>query len=110
MNLVATYLIGRQNANGSWDYTSRTHGDTSISQYALLGLWECENAGFEVPPSVWDKAAGWYLSVQASGGSWNYHRDEAQYRDNLSMTAAGVGSLLLCKRQLDRFRQIQARQ
>ena len=44
MSLVATYLLGRQNANGSWDYTSRTgptNGDTSISQYAILGLWEC---------------------------------------------------------------------
>src|SRR4051812_44803365 len=60
MSLVAGYLLGRQNANGSWDYTSRTQGDTSISQYAILGLWECENAGFDVPPSVWDKAAAWY--------------------------------------------------
>ena len=108
INLIGTYLIGRQNANGSWDYTGRPHGDTSISQYALLGLWECDNAGFEVPPSVWDKAASWYLSVQqSSSGSWNYHRDEPSYLDNLSMTAAGVGSLLLCKRQLDRFRQSQ---
>jgi hypothetical protein len=105
INLIATYLIGRQNVNGSWDYTSRPHGDTSISQYALLGLWECENAGFEVPPNVWDRAASWYLSVQASGGSWNYHRDETSYLDNLSMTAAGVGSLLLCKRQLERLKR-----
>jgi hypothetical protein len=105
INTIASFLIGRQNPNGSWDYTHRPHGDTSISQYALLGLWECSNAGFDVPPSVWDKAAGWYCSVQGPEGSWNYHRDEAQYLDNLSMTAAGVGSLLLCKRQLERFRQ-----
>jgi hypothetical protein len=105
INLIATYLLGRQNANGSWDYTSRQHGDTSISQYALLGLWECENAGFEVPPSVWDNAASWYISVQGPSGSWNYHRDQPEYQENVSMTAAGVGSLLICKRQLERFRQ-----
>ncbi|QEH33881.1 hypothetical protein OJF2_24130 [Aquisphaera giovannonii] len=105
INLVATFLIGRQNANGSWDYTHRQQGDASISQYALLGLWECENAGFDVPPSVWDRAAAWYLSVQGSAGSWNYHRDQAEYQDNMSMTAAGVGSLLLCKRQLELYRQ-----
>jgi hypothetical protein len=108
MSLVASYLLGRQNANGSWDYTSRngpTNGDTSISQYAILGLWECENAGVDVPPSVWDKAAAWYLKVQASGGSWNYHRDQPEFGENMSMTAAGVGSLLICKRQLERFRQ-----
>ena len=104
INLVATYLIGRQNINGSWDYTQRPHGDTSISQYALLGLWECENSGFQVPPTVWDRAASWFLSSQASGGSWNYHRDQSEYGENISMTAAGVGSLLLCKRQLERIR------
>src|SRR5271157_435671 len=71
----------------------------------LLDLWECENSGVNVPPSVWDRAASWYLSVQASAGSWNYHRDQPEYADSLSMTAAGVGSLLLCKRQLERFRE-----
>jgi hypothetical protein len=105
INLIATYLIGKQKTNGSWDYNHRTQGDSSISQYALLGLWECDIAGFEVPPSVWDRAASWYLSKQAPGGSWNYHRDEPSYSETLSMTAAGVGSLLLCKRQLERFRQ-----
>jgi len=105
INQVATYLIGMQKANGSWDYVQRSRGDCSISQYALLGLWECENSGVVIPPSVWDRAASWYLSVQASAGSWNYHRDQPEYADSLSMTAAGVGSLLLCKRQLERFRE-----
>ncbi|MGC8638316.1 MAG: HEAT repeat domain-containing protein [Isosphaeraceae bacterium] len=105
LDLVATYLLGKQKANGSWDYDTRPYGDTSISQYALLGLWECDNAGIDIPPSVWDRAAGWYLSKQGSGGSWNYHRDQPEYRENMSMTAAGVGSLLLCKRQLERYRQ-----
>ncbi len=105
LNLVATYLMGMQKANGSWDYLARTQGDCSISQYALLGLWECDNSGVTIPPAVWDRAASWYLSVQSSSGSWNYHRDQPEYADNLSMTAAGVGSLLLCKRQLERFRE-----
>jgi HEAT repeats len=105
INLVGTFLLGRQKANGSWDYANRPFGDTSISQYALLGLWECENAGFEVSPSVWDRAAAWYLSKQAPGGSWNYHRDQPEFGETMTMTAAGVGSLLLCKRQLEGFRQ-----
>jgi len=102
---VATYLIGRQNGNGSWDYSTRTQGDTSISQYAVLGLWEAENAGADVPPSVWDRAASWYMSVQSGAGSWNYHRDEPQHPETCAMTAAGVGSLLICQRQLERYRQ-----
>jgi hypothetical protein len=105
VNLVGSFLLGRQKPNGSWDYVVRTNGDTSISQYALLGLWECENAGFEVPPSVWDRAAAWYLSKQAPGGSWTYHRDQPEFGETMTMTAAGVGSLLLCKRQLEDFRQ-----
>jgi hypothetical protein len=103
---AAQYLIGRQNANGSWDYVQRTAGDTSISQYAVLGLWEAENGGVEVTPRVWDNAAQWYLSVQSGQGSWNYHRDEsASNPETISMTAAGVGSLLICQRQLARHRR-----
>ncbi len=104
IELIAAYLRGRQNGNGSWDYSGRTMGDTSISQYAVLGLWEAENAGVDVSPSVWDRAAEWYMSVQSGAGSWNYHRDEPQHPETLSMTAAGVGSLLICRRQLDRYR------
>jgi hypothetical protein len=107
ISAIASYLSGNQNGNGSWDYSGRTQGDTSISQYAVLGLWECENAGAEVSPSVWDRAASWYLSVQGSAGSWNYHRDEVQYAETVSMTAAGVGSLLICQRQLQRYRKAQ---
>jgi hypothetical protein len=102
----ANYIIGKQNANGSWDYENRPgRGDCSISQYAILGLWEAENAGAKVPASVWDRAAGFYLSVQSPNGTWNYHRDEpAMYPDSMSMTAAGIGSLLICDRQLQRYR------
>ncbi len=62
---IAQYLMGKQNANGSWDYQYRTAGDSSISQYAVLGLWEASNAGADVPPTVFDRAARWYMSTQA---------------------------------------------
>jgi hypothetical protein len=101
---LAQYLISRQKANGSWDYDSRTFGDTSISQYAILGLWEASNAGADVSPAVFDRAAGWFLSTQGSDGGWSYHADE--HRDNtMTMTAAGTSSLLLCARQLARYRE-----
>lgn len=100
---VAQFLIGKQKANGSWDYDNRSGGDTSISQYAVLGLWEADNAGARVTPAVWDRAAQWYLSSQAAGGSWSYHRDESNYPETISMTAAGVGSLLICKRQITKY-------
>ena len=103
---IAAYIKGHQNPNGSWDYSHRNQGDTSISQYAVLGLWEAENAGVEVAPSTWDRAAEWYMSVQSGQGSWTYHRDEGSAQpETVSMTAAGVGSLLICQRQLERYRQ-----
>lgn len=107
IDLVAIYLKGRQNPNGSWDYSGRDDGDTSISQYAVLGLWEAENAGANVSPSVWDRAAQWYLESERAGGGWNYHRDGSN-PETVSMTAAGVGSLMICRRQLSRYREKRA--
>lgn len=103
MEIIGQYLVGKQKANGSWDYDTRVSGDTSIAQYAILGLWETENAGALVEPSVWDRAAQWFMSTQSAGGSWCYHRDEGN-PETVSMTAAGVGSLLICQRQLTRYR------
>ncbi len=104
---VANYLINSQLGNGGWDYSHRTAGDTSMSQYALLGLWEADGAGVLIPPRVWDRAASWFLSVQTSGGSWNYHRDETQWPETISMSAAGVGSLYLCQGLLAKHRKGQ---
>ncbi len=107
IDAASQYIIGRQLASGGWDYTERTQGDESISQYCLLALWEAENAGIVVPPVVWDRAARFYLSVQASGGSWTYHRDAPNQGETISMTAAGIGSLMLCEQQLARHRKGQ---
>ena len=104
IELIAAYLKSRQNPNGSWDYGGRDDGDTSISQYAVLGMWEAENAGVRVSPTVWDQAAQWYIESQRGGGGWNYHRDGPN-PETVSMTAAGVGSLLICRRQLGRYRE-----
>ncbi len=102
---AAKFIASRQKANGSWDYTGRTAGDTSISQYAILGLWEAENAGIEVNPAIWDRAAQWFLSTQSSQGSWNYHRDEPHNPETIAMTAAGTGSLLICQQQLATYKR-----
>ncbi len=101
---IARFLASRQNANGSWDYRTRTTGDTSISQYAVLGLWEAENAGVRIEPVIWDRAAGFFIGSQRGGGSFTYHPGESA-DETISMTAAGVGSLLICSRQLQPYRQ-----
>ncbi len=104
---AASHIASKQNANGSWDYAHRSAGDTSISQYAILGLWEASTAGVNVSPSVWDRAAGWCLKNQAAGGSWDYHRDEGS-PETLSMTAAGIGTVLICQRQLADYKRALA--
>ena len=105
LSMIVSYLTSHQNANGSWDYSGRTFGDTSITQYAILGLWEAENSGVEVSPAVWERIAGWLMSTQCADGGWIYHKDEAgQYAETVAMTTAAVGSLLICHRQLEPYR------
>ncbi len=103
IDAATQFLLGRQNANGSWDYQGRSSGDCSISQYAVLGLWEAENAGASVPPATWDRAALFFLGAQRPTGAWVYHPGESG-EETISMTAAGVGSVLICARQLAPYR------
>ena len=79
IELVAAYLKSRQNANGSWDYSGRTDGDTSISQYAVLGLWEAENAGVDVSPvGLGPRGSVVHVGRRAAAEAGIYHRDEAE--------------------------------
>ena len=60
------YLIGRQNANGSWDYTqpaARRHLDLAVRRCS--GSGRPRTPASTSRPPVWDRAAGWFLSVQA---------------------------------------------
>lgn len=109
---IADYLISKQNPNGSWDYIdrNRTAGDTSQTQYAVLGLWAASRAGIDVPVAVWDGAARWHLATQLGDGGWTYHPDEN--RDSRhTMTVAGIGSLYVCRMHLtgagERSRSVQ---
>ena len=99
--------MSQQMANGAWDYSTRTDGDTSMTQYAILALWEAENAGIAVRPEVWDRAAAFYLKSQSPAGSWTYHRDAPNQGETISMSAAGLGSLLICQKQLTKHRKGQ---
>ncbi|HEY2154164.1 MAG TPA: HEAT repeat domain-containing protein [Isosphaeraceae bacterium] len=106
---AAAHLVSKQKSAGCWGYDGGPNGDTSISQYAVLGLWEAENAGVRVSPSVWDNAATWFISVQWTSGGWVYHPGEGG-ADTMSMTAAGAGSLLICRRQLSAYKRLVAEQ
>jgi hypothetical protein len=105
---IANFLIAQQNSEGDWDYPAnggKTNGDTSISQYGMLGLWEAVRSGVEVPVGVWDKAAQWHVTRQSSDGGFSYHPvPNASVGQNTesthSMTVAGTGSLLVARQFL----------
>ena len=104
LEIIARYLLERQRPHGGWHYpvspgSSQDFGDTSISQYAILGLWAAVRAGVEVPIETWERAAKWLQASQCRDGGFTYHPNENNNQGNPtgSMTAAGTGSLLVIR-------------
>ncbi len=101
----------RQKPHGAWGYplTHEKHGqtcDTSMTQYAILGLWEAEDqAGIETQRLVWDRVARWLLLTQDDSGGFGYQgqpatrlgRTTKQSGVKHSMTVAALGSLYIVK-------------
>lgn len=102
IDTIARYLMSNQSKEGHWHYPNQMEGDTSISQYAMLGLWEAQRAGIVVPLEVWDRSASWHTRMQQRDGGFAYHPSPfAQVSASLhSMTAAGIGSLRISRRFL----------
>ena len=74
LKAISNYIVERQLSSGSWYYPNQEGtGDTSITQYSLLGLWAARRAGIEVPKSVWDRAARWLSATQLPNGAFIYH-------------------------------------
>ncbi len=104
-------LHRRQKDHGAWGYppSNPNNGrtcDTSMTQYAVLGLWEAEDlAGIETPRLVWDRVARWLLLTQDPGGGVGYQgrpaetlgKNVKQSGVKHSMTVAALGSLYIVK-------------
>ncbi|QDU79354.1 hypothetical protein Pla110_10620 [Polystyrenella longa] len=101
MEMLTKYIVGRQRGDGAWDYTNKDarNGDTSQTQYALLGLWSAHKAGIPFSPSVWDKAALWHIQVQGADGGFSYHPFPGN-RSTHSMSVAGACNMLIIRRHL----------
>ncbi|MBI4711842.1 MAG: hypothetical protein HY762_00835, partial [Planctomycetes bacterium] len=69
--------------------------DNSNTQYALLGLRACAEAGIELPVEVWRDSESHLLRTQNPDGGWCYH--DAGNPSYGSMTAGGLGGLAICK-------------
>lgn len=72
-------------------------GDISNSQFALLGLRSCAEAGVEIPMATWKAAETYFAKIQEANGGWGYHfngqKDKTTYG---SMTCAGITALAIC--------------
>jgi hypothetical protein len=100
----STILLAEAKPNGGYWYSRVPFDiyDHSISQFALLGLAACNDAGVEVPDEYWDKSNEMWRTDQLGDGSWNYRNKGAggELNSTSSMTAAGIASLFLLRSRL----------
>ncbi len=77
-------------------------GDNSNTQVALLGLYNAERAGFQVPKIVWQRAMDHYVRTQAQDGGWGYKLTIPVLRPKpyANMTIASTISLQLCEEMI----------
>ncbi len=73
--------------------------DNSNSQYGLLGVWSGAQSGISVGSNYWQAVAQHWIACATPAGTWGYEANgSAPY---LSMTLAGVASLLVSHEYLD---------
>lgn len=95
-----------QRDTGGFDYGGTGgvfHGDISVSQYGVLGMWACRMAEIPVPMEDWERVTNWLLRVQDPGGGYGYKATDpgnttrvSQPEVRQSLSAAGLGSLCIC--------------
>jgi hypothetical protein len=100
ISLLLAELAGRQLPNGPWTYKGARRGDTSQTQYAVLGAWAAKSAGVQAPRTLMDGVTNWLIRTQTPDGAWGYHASDpgnfirvTQTQVRPTMGVAGVGSL-----------------
>lgn len=98
---IVNYLKTTQNAAGFWTYPGETDPDTSITQYAMLGLWAAERTGMQTDLGMWGRAANWLMRTQMADGGFSYRPGTTggfdMGKSAPSMTNAGTGCLLIAR-------------
>lgn len=96
-------LLRRQKSHGGWGYAGEPTGDTSQTQYAVLGMWMAQKvAKIQIPIEAQESCAGWLMRTQDPSGGWGYQGVDPgvmtrveQSRTTQSLSAAGCGSLYI---------------
>lgn len=93
------YLVGRQRADGGWGHKYEKayspYGDTSQTQYALLGLWSMDQADFKIPPEMIERAFAWLATTQYPEGCYAHRASKLEYSPNHHMTSCGMSGAML---------------
>ena len=93
-----------QKPHGGWGYMSKPTGDTSMTQYAVLAMWESRQVGIPFRLSMAERVLDWLLRTQDPSGGFGYQGRVATSINVLieqddvrqSRTAAGLGSVYVC--------------
>jgi uncharacterized Zn finger protein (UPF0148 family) len=70
-------------------------GDTSCTQFAILGLHAAARCGYLVPKTVWEKCLKEIEARHCKDGGWAYH--STGHPSYGSMTCAGICTVALCR-------------
>jgi hypothetical protein len=88
-------------SKGAYTYTMPNpldpRWDNSNSQYGLLGVWSGAQAGMAIANSYWAQVEQHWLGC-GSNGTWGYSEGGG---GSLTMTCAGIASLLVARDYLD---------
>ncbi len=110
IQLLADYIVGHQMDTGGWDYPTGGHpkesvGDTSVMQYACLGLWAASRAGVEINPQVWVDILNWHAKHQNDDGGFAYipglKIGDGNGASTINMSVNAVGSMHIAMLQLN---------
>jgi len=95
-------IAGGGKNQGGWRYgQGQGDADLSATQFVLLALRAASQAGYpveKVSPRTWELAAQYVKNCQNGDGGFGYQVGSGS---SGSMTACGVGCLLICKEQME---------
>ena len=83
--------------SGRFRYSANDTGyDHSAGQFAVLGVWACNQVGAEINNTFWKEVEAAWIKDQDPSGAWNYGDDFTPRPPvTASMTAAGVATLYI---------------
>jgi hypothetical protein len=103
IEILVKEMLSRQQPGGGWSYPNFKTGDTSQTQYAVLGLFMAKNfGGVEVPIDKVEGVCGWLMRTQDPSGGWGYQGVDPgsltkvqQNRVSTTLSASGSGSMYM---------------